>query len=285
MKQKLLSYIKFLPLGFLTFSIAFTIYIILNGYLIKEPENKLDSSEIVFLETFIKNVKSKDFNQIYKVLNSNIGDKNSILKVLNEKEFYDTVNNAIPKVTLFLKDENYNLESVGLKEGKSLQFLLENKNGESTYCSITIGKNNNGKLEIAGFEFTNIKLSISEIILKDKLKTENLTSSNYLIIGYILFTLIIWTAAYITLISSKYSSEKKYYFLIFLFVFGITYDWNSSELLEQYQFISMTLNPLSVKKTNFLENWKLIISFPLGAIIFLAKILITTKLNNEKIRN
>ncbi|TGK50549.1 hypothetical protein EHQ16_05240 [Leptospira kanakyensis] len=282
MKQKLLSYIKFLPLGFLTFSIAFTIYIILNGYLIKEPENKLDSSEIVFLETFIKNVKSKDINQIYKVLNSNIGDKNSILKVLNEKEFYDTVNNAIPKVTLFLKDENYNLESVGLKEGKSLQFLLENKNGESTYCSITIGKNNKGKLEIAGFEFTNIKLSISEIILKDKLKTENLTSSNYLIIGYILFTLIIWTAAYITLIYSKYSSEKKYYFLIFLFVFGITYDWNSSELLEQYQFISMTLNPLSVKKTNFLENWKLIISFPLGAIIFLAKILITTKLNNEK---
>ncbi|XDD52963.1 hypothetical protein AB3N62_10765 [Leptospira sp. WS4.C2] len=283
MKLKLLAYLKFLPLVFLIFSISFTIYIIYNGLLLKEPENKLDPSKIVFLETFIKNIKTKDINKIYRVLNSNIGDKNSVLNVLNEMEFYDTVNKAIPKITLFLKEENIDLKSAGLREGTSLHFILENKNGESTYCAITIGKNTDGKLEIAGFEFTNLKLSIAEIIQKDKLKTESLTLSNYLIIGYIILITIIWAAAYIKLISSKYSSEKKYYFLIFLFVAGITYDWNSSELLEQYQFISMTLNPISVKKNNFLENWKLIISFPLGAVIFLMKTLIKPNLNNENV--
>ncbi|XDD52995.1 hypothetical protein AB3N62_10925 [Leptospira sp. WS4.C2] len=283
MKQKLLKYFKFIPLVFLTFSISFTIYIIFNGYLIKNPESKLESAEIKYLETFIKNLKSKKIDDIAKVLNSNVGDKNAIIKVLNEKEFYDTASKANPKIILFLKDDKFDLESIGLQDGKNLQFLLENKNGESTYCTINIGKNNNGKLEIAGFEFTNIKLSIAEIIAKDKLKIENLTIGNYFIIGYIILIIIIWAIAYTKLISSKYSSEKKYYFLIFLFVAGITYDWNESELLTQYQFISMNLSPIAVKKNNFLENWKLIISFPIGAVIFLIKNMMKSDLSNENV--
>lgn len=283
MKQKLLKFLKYSPLVFLTFSISFTIYIIFNGYLIKNPASKLESTEIEFLETFIKNLKSKNINEVYKVLNSNVGDKNTIVKVLNEKEFYETVTLAIPKIKLFLKEENFDLESIELKDGKNLQFLLENKNGESTYCTINIGKNKNGKLEIAGFEFTNIKLSIDEIILKDRLKIENLTVGNYLIIGYIILTIYIWAIAYTKLISSQFSSEKKYYFLLFLFVAGITYDWNSSEFLTQYQFISMNLSPIAVKKNNFLENWKLIVSFPIGAVIFLIKYMTKSNPRNENV--
>ncbi|PJZ79276.1 hypothetical protein [Leptospira meyeri] len=283
MKQKLLKFLKYSPLAFLTFSISFTIYIIFNGYLIKNPASKLESTEIEYLETFIKNLKSKNINEIYKVLNSNVGDKNTIIKVLNEKEFYDTVTLAIPKIKLFIKEENFDLESIELKDGKNLQFLLENKNGESTYCTINIGKNKNGKLEIAGFEFTNIKLSIDEIIQKDRLKIEDLTVGNYLIIGYIILTIYIWAIAYTKLISSQYSSEKKYYFLLFLFVAGITYDWNSSEFLTQYQFISMNLSPIAVKKNNFLENWKLIVSFPIGAVIFLIKYMTKSNPRNENV--
>ncbi|MCW7490859.1 hypothetical protein [Leptospira meyeri] len=283
MKQKLLKFLKYSPLFFLTFSISFTIYIIFNGYLIKNPASKLESTEIEYLETFIKNLKSKNINEVYKVLNSNVGDKNTIVKVLNEKEFYETVTLAIPKIKLFLKEENFDLESIELKDGKNLQFLLENKNGESTYCTINIGKNKNGKLEIAGFEFTNIKLSIDEIILKDRLKIENLTVGNYLIIGYIILTIYIWAIAYTKLISSQFSSEKKYYFLLFLFVAGITYDWNSSEFLTQYQFISMNLSPIAVKKNNFLENWKLIVSFPIGAVIFLIKYMTKSNPRNENV--
>lgn len=283
MKQKLIKYLKFIPLVFLIFSISFSIYNVFNGYLIKNPDSKLEVTEIEYLESFIKNLKSKNINEIYKILNSNVGNKDTIINLLNQKEFYDTVSKANPKIILFLKEEKLNLESIELKDGKNLQFLLENKNGESTYCTINLGKNNNGKIEISGFEFTNIKLSIDEIILKDKLKIEELTIGNYLIIGYIILIILIWTFAYKKLTSSKYSSEKKYYFLLFLFVAGITYDWNSPEFLTQYQFVSMNLSPIAFKKNNFLENWNLIVSFPIGAVIFLIRYMTNSDRSNENV--
>jgi hypothetical protein len=283
MIKELQKYLKYSPLVFLIFSIIFSIYIVFNGYLIKNPESKLESTEIQYLETFIKNIKSKNLNEIFKVLNSKVADKNTIIKVLNEKDFDDTINKANPKIKLFIKEEKFDLKSVELEDGRKLQFLLENKNGESTFCTFSIGRNKNGNPEIAGFEFTNIKLSIDEIIQKDRLKTQDLSLGNYLIIGYIFLIIFIWAFADGKLISSKYSSEKKYYLLLFLFVAGITYDWNSSELLTQYQFISLNLNPISIKKHNFYENWKLIISFPIGAVIFLIKYMTNSERSNENV--
>ncbi|WCL50681.1 hypothetical protein [Leptospira sp. GIMC2001] len=282
MKEKITKSLKFLPLIFLGISIYFTISVIFNGYLTNNPNSKMTENEIQFLETFIKNLKTKKYQNIFNVLNENLGEKENILKELNKKEYNDTIKIAKPEIRILLKKENLNLEKIQLEEGKTILFLIENNSENSTLCEISFGKNNEEHYEIVGFNFTEIKLSISEIQLMDKLKFENLEFSNYLVLCYILFIIVIWTFAYLKLINSNYSSEKKYYFLLFLFVAGITYDWNSSELLTQYQFISLNLNPVAIKKNNFLENWKVIISFPLGAVIFLLK---TITMEDKKNKN
>lgn len=281
MKQKIINFLKIAPLLFLTISICFTFYIVFKGLLIRDPSRTLNSNEIKFIEEFNNNLKAKKVNKILNVLNSKVSDRNELITFFNKKEFKDIPGNLIPKIQFITNEENVNFEEIGLHDGKKIEFLLAREDGKSLLCVLYFGKNIKEYLEIAGFNFKNIELSISEILERDKLKTNNFSASNFLILGYLFIVILIWIIAYIKLIKSSYSSEKKYYFLIFLFVAGITYDWNSSELLTQYQYISLKLSPLDIKKHSYLENWKILVSFPIGAVLLIFKLVLGSHSNSE----
>ncbi|MEI1280535.1 hypothetical protein V6Z05_19550 [Leptospira venezuelensis] len=272
MKQKLIYLLKLLPIMLLAISLISTIFMVTKGFLISDSSKVIDSSEIEFIENFIKDLKTKNNLKIYQAVNSKAFPKNDLEAILKKREITEILKGTTPKIQIFIKEDKVSLESFGLQDGKGVQFLIEKKGEKTIQCSFSIGKNRKGVSEIAGFYFKDNDLSIEEIRLRDKLKISNLSLSNYIIIAYLLSGLALWIFAYVKLVNSIYTNEIKYYFLLFLFVAGLSYDWNSSDFLSQYQFISFHLNPLSINKHSYVENWKITVSFPLGAIIFLTKL-------------